>query len=196
MSERHADRGASGAVTTPTGRLGMLLLLAALAMLFAASIVGFLIVRLRAPSWPPAGMPRLPATLWLSTALILASSVAIEWALRGARRSDDRALGRGLALALLLGGAFLVNQTVGWFALVAARLTATVNLYGFTFFMLTGLHAAHVLGGLVPLAVVTARVWRANAAPMPRAGAAYVAMYWHFLTAVWLVMYAVLLAAS
>jgi len=196
MSGRRADDGAPNAGTTPTGRLGMRLLLAALAMLFAASIVGFLAVRLRAPSWPPAGMPRLPASLWLSTVLILASSATIELACRGARTGRDGRLRAGLTLTLLLGVAFLANQTFGWFALVASRLTATANLYGFTFFMLTGLHAAHVLGGIAPLAFVTARAWRADGAAAPRAGVEYTAMYWHFLTVVWLVMYAVLLAAS
>jgi cytochrome c oxidase subunit III len=196
MSEHPTGQGAVGTATTPTGRLGMRLLLAALAMLFAASIVGYLVVRLRAPSWPPAGMPRLPASLWVSTVLILASSASIELACRGARRGQAGTTRRGLALTLLLGGAFLGNQTVGWFALVAARLTATANLYGFTFFMLTGLHAAHVLGGIAPLAFVTARAWRADTAAVPRAGVEYTAMYWHFLTAVWLVMYAVLLVAS
>ena len=176
-----------------TGRLGMRLLVLALSMLFAASLVAYGLIRSRAAVWPPAGMPRLPGTLWISTLLILASSVTMQAAVRAARAGRAGALRTGMLLTTLLGVLFLVSQTLSWFALVAAHLTAKTNLYGFTFYILTGLHAAHVLGGLIPLAAVTARAFRGRYSAAFHPGVEYCAIYWHFLDAVWVVMFAILM---
>jgi len=178
------------------GLLGMRLLLASLSMLFASSIVGYLVVRSRAPAWPPPGMPRLPAGLWISTILILASSVSIQRALSGIRADNARRLRTGILVTALLGLAFLVSQSVNWFGLVAMRIAKTPNLYAFTFFLLTGLHAAHVIGGLVPLGIVTGNAYRGRYSTASHAGVQYVTMYWHFLTAVWLVMFTILYLAA
>ncbi|MBZ5641015.1 MAG: cytochrome c oxidase subunit 3 [Acidobacteriia bacterium] len=175
-----------------TGLLGMKLLVLALSMLFAASIFGYLVIRSRAPVWPPPGVPRLPSALWISTLIIVISSFTMQGAVRAARRNRQAALRAGMVLTTLLGAAFLVSQTLNWFALVAANLTARTNLYGFTFYMLTGLHAAHVVGGLVPLAIVTARAWAGRYTAVAHAGVAYCAVYWHFLAAVWIVMFGIL----
>ena len=179
-----------------TGRLGMRLLLAALAVLFAASVTGLLVVRSNAAVWPPPGVPELPRGLWLSTLLILAASAAIHWGLTGIRRGDAQRLRRGLALTALLGLGFLASQTVSWFALVAVNLTAKTNLYGFTFYLLTGLHALHVVGGLVPLGLVTARAWRGRYSAASYEGVEYTATYWHFLDVIWLILWVVLLLTS
>ena len=165
-------------------------------MLFAASVMGLLVVRSNATAWPPPGVPSLPRLLWLSTLLILAASAAIHWALTGIRRGDAGRLRAGLALTILLGLAFLASQTVNWFALVAANLTAKTNLYGFTYYLLTGLHALHVVGGLVPLSIVTVRAWRGRYSAAAHAGVEYTATYWHFLDGVWLILWAVLLLTS
>ncbi len=187
--------GRSAPAPVATGLLGMKLLIAALSMLFAASIFGYLVIRARAPVWPPVGMPRLPSSLWISTLIIVISSVTMQAAARAARIGRQRALRWGMALTTLLGVAFLLSQTLNWFALVAANLTAKTNLYGFTFYLLTGLHAAHVVGGLVPLAVVTARAFRGRYSAAAHAGVAYTAVYWHFLSAVWLVLFAILMVS-
>lgn len=178
------------------GALGMRLLLASLAMVFAAALVGYFVVRARAELWPPPGVPVLPPTLWISTVLLLASSGTLAWARRGILRGDQRALRSGLLLTVLLGVAFLLSQTLNWFALVAANLTMRTNLYGFTFYLLTGLHALHVLGGLGPLLVAARNALAGKYGADAHAGVTYIAMYWHFLDAVWLVMFAIFLIAG
>ncbi len=190
------DGGRSAPVPLRTGLLGMKILILALSMLFGASILGYLVIRTRAEVWPPPGVPRLPATLWISTLIIVVSSVTMEWALRAAKAGRAAALRNGMLLTTLLGAAFLVSQTLNWFALVAANLTAKTNLYGFTFYMLTGLHAAHVVGGLIPLTVVTLRAFAGRYSAAAYAGVAYTAVYWHFLAAVWLILFTVLMVAS
>jgi cytochrome c oxidase subunit 3 len=179
-------------VPLDTGRLGMRILLLSLSMLFAASLAGMVVVRSHAAAWPPAGTPSLPGGLWLSTLLILASSATIAWALRGIGRGDAAVLKIGLGATLLLGVGFLISQTFNWFVLVAENVTPRLNLFAFTFYLLTVLHALHVVGGLVPLGVVTGRAWRGVYSSDFHPGVRYVATYWHFLDVIWLVLFTVL----
>jgi cytochrome c oxidase subunit 3 len=183
----------AAAAPLDTGRLGMRLMVLALSMLFAASIVGYLLIRFRATTWPPPGMPSLPHGLWISTLIIAISSVAMQAAVRAARGGRRQALQAWMLITTVLGVAFLVSQTLNWFALVAAHLTAKTNLYGFTFYLLTGLHAVHVMGGLIPLGVVTSRAWRGRYSAAFHPGVEYCAIYWHFLAVVWLVLFVVLM---
>ncbi|RPJ46772.1 MAG: heme-copper oxidase subunit III, partial [Candidatus Latescibacterota bacterium] len=69
---------------------------------------------------------------------------------------------------------------------------APSGLFGFTFYMLTGLHAAHVIGGLGALALTAARAGQGRYTPESRAGVDACAVYWHFLDVVWIVLFAVL----
>lgn len=172
-----------------TGQLGMRLFLLSLSVLFAASIVGFLVVRARASVWPPEGAPPLPPGLWLSTGLILLSS----WSMAAAgRRLDQRDHGgavRFLVGTLLLALAFLANQALNWLQLWPVLRLRPAALYVFSFLLLTVLHALHVLGGVASLGVVTVRAQRER---LTLEGFRYAGMYWHFLTGVWLVLFAVL----
>ena len=184
------DRAAPAPLAT--GRMGMKVLVLALSMLFGASLIGYMVVRLRAPAWPPPGMPRLPDALWISTAIIVISGFTMQSAVRAARHGRQGALRAAMLLTTLLGVLFLLSQTVNWFSLAAASLTAGINLYGFTFYVLTGLHAAHVIGGVIPLIVVTVRSWQGRYGPAFHPGVEYCAIYWHFLMVVWVVMFTLL----
>jgi heme/copper-type cytochrome/quinol oxidase subunit 3 len=176
------------------GRLAMKLFLASLGMLFAASMVGYAVIRLRAAD----GIEiRLPGLLWFSTAAILAAGLALQRGLAAARTGRQAALRRALPLALGLSLLFLALQAPGLAALLrshAAMREQDVHLYALVSFLVV-LHAAHVVGGLAPLVRVTARAWREPAACIaPRHGPLRaVAWYWHFLEAVWLIMFLLLL---
>ncbi|HOJ61667.1 MAG TPA: heme-copper oxidase subunit III [bacterium] len=178
------------------GRLGMFFFIASLSMLFAASLIGYLAVRLPQENWPPEDMPRLPAGLWFSTAVILLSSAAIQLALRRIRAGDTAGLRKWLWITNGLGYVFLISQTVNWTQLILLRVTASVNLYAFTFFMLTGLHALHVLGGLIELGIVTRKAYRGIYTAAYHPGVEYSAIYWHFLDVVWIIMFALLVIAG
>jgi cytochrome c oxidase subunit III len=174
------------------GVLGMWIFLASLAVLFVAAIVGYLAVRIKATGWPPPGMPRLPAGLKLATLVLLAASATVHRSLRAIRQGERTASTRWLMATLGLGVAFLAVQSWNWWGLIRLHLSAGSNLYAFTFFMLTGLHAAHVVGGIGLLAIVTARSLRGRYGSGHHPGIVYAAMYVHFLDAVWLLLFAVL----
>jgi cytochrome c oxidase subunit 3 len=150
--------------------VGLLVLLGSLAMLFAALLLAYAIVRAQAPRWPPPGSPPLPRaaaganTLWL---------VAASAALRRARRAAGRSW---VVVAAALGAGFLAGQISIWRHLVQAGLGPHGQMPGQVFLALSALHAVHLLAGLVALAV-SRRV-------------RLLSMYWDFLLVVWLVLYA------
>ncbi len=174
------------------GPFGMALFLVSLAVLFAAGLVSFLVIRARAGTWPPPGAPGLPPGLGWSTGLILASSVTLEVARSALARRAGFVVRIALTVTAALALAFLVSQTVAWFRFVGGNATGFATLYSWLFYFLTGLHAAHVIGGLVPMAVVTVNAYYDRWPPMRGQGLKHVAMYWHFLGGVWITLYAVL----
>lgn len=174
------------------GVLGMWIFLATLTVLFLAAIAGYLVVRLKASGWPPPGMPRLPAGLWLATPVLVAGSVTVGRAARLMRAGEPTPATRFLAATLALAWVFLAVQTWNWWGLIRVQVTASSNLYAFTFFMLTGLHAAHVIGGIVLLTVVLLRARAGRYGSGHHPGVTYAAMYWHFLDAIWLLLFVVM----
>lgn len=183
-----------GPTVPGAGLLGMRIFIASLSMLFAASVFGYLVVRLRATEWPPPGMPRLPSGLWLSTAVLVTCSLTIHRALKAIRLGETSASTRWIWSTFALGTAFLAIQGVNWAGLLARNAVVGKNLYAFTFFMLTGLHAAHVVGGLIALGIVGAKSALGRYGSGWHPGVRYAAMYWHFLDGVWVVLFGVLLA--
>lgn len=174
--------------------MGMYAFLASLGMLFAASIVGYLVIRARNQPWPPPGFPKLPLSLWLSTLAILLSSATMQGALSWVQQGDLKRTRRYLLATLILGGVFLALQTFAW-VLIVLQLQdlpgPNRNLYLNLFFVLSGLHAIHVLGGLGPLAVAYRRARAGAYSPKNYLGIRTVALYWHFLDVVWCVLFGV-----
>ena len=170
----------------------MWLLLASLGMLFGASLVGFLVLRMRAEQWPPPGTPPLPGGLWVSTGLLIVLSLALVMASRAARAGRAYALNRMLAVSVLLAVAFLAAQTSNWMRMAAHSVLPNESLFVWFFYLLTVLHAAHVLFGLVPLVLVAVRARRGRYTADDHETIHLVEMYWHFLLATWVAIFAVL----
>jgi cytochrome c oxidase subunit III len=173
-------------------RLGMWLFLASLAMLFGGCLVGFIVIRLRAPEWPPAGSPGLPDAFWLSTLLLLIISLLLVAADRAVDAGRNAQLTRLLTAASALGVAFVLSQVSGWADLAAASRLPQNNLYLFGVYVLSFLHVLHVVGGLIPLIWVALRAKAGRYTATDHEGVTAVAMYWHFLGIVWLGILAVL----
>ncbi len=174
------------------GRMGMWLLVASLTMLFGAALVGYLIIRLRAPDWPPPGTPALPNGLWVSTGLLVVLSALLVVAGRAVRDDRRETLTRLLTGALLLAIAFLVSQVSSWMRMASGLVAAEQSLMVWGFYTLTFLHAMHVLAGLPPLTLATLRARRGAYTATDHEGVDFVAIYWHFLLATWIAILIVL----
>jgi cytochrome c oxidase subunit 3 len=172
------------------------LVLASLTMGLGAVLVFYLVMRGQAETWPPPGTPELPVALWLSTAILLASSGTMHLAVRSVRRGRRAASGRLLSATLLLAIAFIVSQVVNWGFAVAAEMPPGLNMFSVSFYLLTGLHGLHVLGGLVPLTIVTVKALRGLYSPQHHDGVRFFAWYWHFVDVAWLIMFGTLLVTA
>ncbi len=177
----------------------MRLFLGSLAVLFGSSIVGYVAIRVLGID-EPLDMPPLPGGLWLSTVLLLVSSVTMQHAVVAVRRGRLGTMLAELVVTTALALAFLAVQTVCWAAWaepMRAAIGQTEQRFMLTaFYVLTGLHALHVIGGLVPLAVITTRAAAGRYTPERHAGIVYTAMYWHFLDGMWLVIFITLLIGA
>ena len=175
----------------------MIVLFGTLSMLFGASVVGYLITRSQNVIWKTASMPGLPLGLIASTILLAALSIAMHVALRAVRQNRFDALQRSLTVALLLGVAFVIGQVENWRSMYAAAIaTDARTLYAFTFYMLTGLHAVHVMGGFVPLFIVIGKAKRREYSSSNHEGVKLCGQYWDYLGVVWLILISVLYFAT
>jgi len=173
-----------------TAFVGMVVFLASWAMLFASLFFAYGLVRAHATAWPPPDLPRLPLLLpGLNTLVAGGASLCLERAGRAWGGGRSGAATGGLALATALGAAFLVLQASVWSSLWNQGLRVDGGPYPSAFYALTGLHAAHVLVGLVALAWLTLRAARGALGPGQRTPLRLWTMYWHFVGAMWLILY-------
>lgn len=171
-------------------KLAMLFFICGEIMFFGALVSAFLVLRVSAPVWPPPLQPRLPlGVTGVNTLVLLASSVAMVTALRALARGDGSALVRRLVVTAGLGALFLLVQGYEWSRLVHFGLTLSSGVYGATFYTLIGTHAAHVLGALAWLAVTVALAARGRFADGRTGPLRACAMYWHFVVALWPILY-------
>jgi cytochrome c oxidase subunit 3 len=171
-------------------RLAMMFLIAAEVMFFAALVAGFFVLRLGAPVWPPPLQPRLPVLVTgLNTLVLLGSSVAMAAATRAAGAGEGGRLVRRLTMAAGLGALFLAVQGYEWARLIGYGLTASSGAYGATFYTLIGIHAAHVVGALVWLAVAWVLAARGRFLDRRTGLLRACAIYWHFVVALWPILY-------
>jgi cytochrome c oxidase subunit III len=178
-------------------QLGLVVLFASMSVLFGASLVGYLLTRAANPVWRTPEMPRLPLGLVLSTVLIAALSVFMHRAVRAARENRSEGLVRELMLAFFSGAAFLVCQSSNWKTMVPALYGSDPYArYAFTFYWLTALHAAHVVGGFIPLGIVLSRAKRQKYSSSRHEGVRLCKQYWDYLGVVWVVLLATLYFAT
>ncbi|OGL04260.1 MAG: hypothetical protein A3E31_03795 [Candidatus Rokubacteria bacterium RIFCSPHIGHO2_12_FULL_73_22] len=171
-------------------RLAMIFLISGEVMFFGGLISAFLVLRLSAAVWPPPLQPRLPvAVTGLNTLVLLASSATMLAAGRALRRRDGAAMVRRLLATAGLGALFVLVQGYEWTRLIGFGLTLASGAYGSTFYTLIGAHAIHVLGALVWLAVVVALAARGRFLDGRAGPCRACAMYWHFVVALWPVLY-------
>jgi len=177
--ERPGDDGA-GILGDPD-RFGLLAFMGTVTMLFIGFTSAYILRRASA-DWRPLSAP---AVLWPNTAVLLASSVMLERARRRLRECDMAALRSSLLATGALGALFVAGQMASWRALAAQGIFLASNPHSSFFYVLTGLHVVHLMGGLAWFGVVASRARRMALLPGSDALALF-ATYWHFLGALWL----------
>lgn len=138
----------------------------------------------------PAHQPALDIAI-PNTIILVASSFVVWWAERGIRAGNTRRLRLGLAIAFVLGAAFLFLQLIEYHHKLQV-LKPDSNAYGSLFFTITGFHGAHVFVGLLFSLLV--QIWASMGIFTPRRHTAVTnfALYWHFVDVVWLFVFACL----
>ena len=192
---RGGDGDGGGSRGEDSGNFALGLTLAGITTLFLVLIAVSVLLRRPAPDWPFSGPKAAVNALWVSTFLLLASSGTVELAARRSRRAGVGArLGslRWLSASLVLGLAFLGAQAILWWTLWNAGLVPSSSGYAAVFFALTGLHALHVLGGLCFFAALALELGRASPFRARRPSVRLGAVYWHFMGAIWLVLFTLL----
>ena len=181
--------GGSFAGGTPQGT-GLKIFLAVVSSLFFLFIVSYYL-RMELPDWRPLADPRI---LWVNTIFLVLGSIALQMARGAAKKEEARGLRNGLVAGGVFTIAFLVGQLLAWRQLAASGFYATVNPSYAFFYLLTGLHAAHLAGGLWVWGRTTARVWSGAEAAEVRLSVNLCSLYWHYLLLVWLIMFSLLLS--
>ena len=170
-------------------QMGMTVFLASLSVLFGASLVAMVLTRIGGAPWPDAELTELPRGLIISTVLMGALSFVLHRAVSSVQRNRQRALLSSLNWAVALAVAFVLAQSLNWTEVASRDLGDQAStLFPFTFFFLTGLHASHVVGGLVPLLVIRGRARQQDYSSSRHEPVKLCAQYWHFLGVVWVVL--------
>ena len=179
----------AGVLERPAAKTALIVFLAVATSLFALFISAYA-MRMHVGDWTPLPEPLL---LWVNTGLLLVTSAAIQWTVVAARRGDGSAVKNGLAVTGALTFVFLAGQFLVWRQLEGAGYYLQTNPANGFFYLLTAAHAVHVLGGLVAWGRTTAKAWRGVEVRRLRLSLELCAIYWHFLLAVWIVLFALLL---
>lgn len=168
--------------------LGMKLAVGSLSAMFGALTVLYLLQLPRKLDYPF----KAPNSLWVSTAMILLSSLAVWLGLRAIRAGDRRKLFVRISYTMLFGVLFLASQGFAWSGLVKAQVFAPTNPVRDLFYVLTGVHGAHVLAGIVWLGVVVRKAYRGGYSKSAHLGVELFSLYWHFMAIVWIFFFVML----
>jgi cytochrome c oxidase subunit 3 len=169
-------------------------LLIAILMTFGGLIAAYVVIATNnVAEWKPFD---LPIQVWISTAIILMSSITYHLAQTTIERNNQQTAKRWLIVTTILGAAFISSQIMAWIALSNRGFYLSGNPYAGFFYILTAVHAVHVLGGITALGSVMLRSWLPTADSdtinKRAALARVVGWYWHFMGALWLVLFVLL----
>ncbi|HMR58838.1 MAG TPA: cytochrome c oxidase subunit 3 [Cyclobacteriaceae bacterium] len=170
-------------------KFGMWLFMGSVFMLFAALTSAY-IVREAEGNWVYFEMPRL---FTISTVVILVSSITMQWAYWSAKKDNLSNVKVMMTITTVLGFAFLVLQWLGWVQLVAEKIYFVGNPSGSFLYVLTGVHALHIISAIVFLLIVLVATYRYKVHSKSMVSIEMCTTYWHFLGGLWLYLFVFLL---
>jgi cytochrome c oxidase subunit 3 len=166
---------------------GMVLAIVSVLVFFMALASSFLVLKAN-PGWIPV---HIPALLWLNTVILLTSSVTLELARKQLGANNLSGFQKLWGLTTVLGVVFLAGQLLAWRQLAEQGIFIATNRASAFFYVFTGAHAVHLIGGIAGLLFVAIRNF--DKAKITRSLAAEItSYYWHFLDALWIFLLALL----
>ena len=169
----------------PTLKILLWISIVSMIMMFAGLTSGY-IVRQADGNWLEFELPQM---FYLSTAFIVLSSGSIQWALHSVRNDNTGNLRIGLMITLGLGLAFAFAQFMAWSKLVDMGVYFIGNPSGSFLYVLTGLHLAHLAGGLIAMMITTSRAIQGHYHSGNYLGVRLCTTYWHFLGGLWVYLF-------
>jgi len=172
--------------------IGTIVWLASELMFFAALFAMYFTIRsvTGAGNWPPEGAALAVGYSAFFTIILVLSSVTCQIGVFAAERGDVYKLRRWFALTLLMGLTFVLGQANEYRNFVHEGTTLSSSPYGSVFYLTTGFHGLHVIGGLFAFVVVLLRSTVGRFTPEKATSAIVVSYYWHFVDVVWIGLYA------
>ncbi len=169
-------------------------LLVVVLMTFGGLIAAYIVIATNGVAeWQPFA---LPIQVWISTTIIIASSITYHLGKLAVDRSEQAVAKKWLVVTTVLGAAFISSQLLSWLALVNLGMYMASNPYAGFFYIMTAVHAVHVLGGIAALGAILLRVWHptenANSIARRKTLAQVVGWYWHFMGGLWIVLFILL----
>jgi len=192
------DDGENSQTTTgfvpDKSRVLTVFVLAVVMMTFGGLMAAYVVVATnKALEWNPF---ELPVQVWISTVMILASSVTYHIGKLAVDAGDRMRAKKWFVVTTILGAAFISSQLLVWLELTARGLYMRGNPYGGFFYILTAVHALHVLGGVIALGSILLRVWSPTPSEQQllreRTLAQVVGWYWHAIGALWIALFLLL----
>jgi cytochrome c oxidase subunit 3 len=170
-----------------TSYFGMLIALGSFSMLFIALLASYGILRVRSGIWMSNTIETMPLTLaWVNTIVILISSITLFMASKANERENKIVTLNQIYTTITIGLVFLSLQIILWNVLINDGFTITSHQAGSVFYMLSGLHGLHILGGLISLIWLIFKIRVNNLILKPMR---LVSMFWHYLTLIWIVIF-------
>lgn len=171
------------------GMVGMICLIIGEAAIFSMFILAYIYYTGRSLSGPTPAILSVPV---FNTICLLSSSFTIVFAERAIDRGKMRTFGVLWAITIGLGLEFLAGTAKEWYELIYHDgLTVSTNLFGTTFYSLVGLHATHVILGMIMLSVVLVLTLQGRVNQSHSERIKVLALYWHFVDWVWVAVFTV-----
>ncbi|MFZ2648499.1 MAG: cytochrome c oxidase subunit 3 [Burkholderiaceae bacterium] len=186
------DLYAGGAPSGLAKKVALRVFLAVVAVLFMLLLIAYG-GRMAYEDWRPAPQIKL---LWANTFVLILGSVALQWAQYSVRRGEMDAMRFGLLAAGAFTVVFLFGQLLAWRQLATMAYFEVTNPAIAFFYLITGLHGVHLLGGLVAWARTITKVWGKFDVVKVTHSVELCALYWHFLLLVWLVLFGLLFTGN
>ena len=180
-------------VARPGAWWGVVIFLLTEIMLFGGLFALYFTAKTGQSVWPPASAPPLPVgATFINTLILVASGFTMHFGIMFLKRESRTGFLVMFAATLALGGTFLYNQVIEYLELMHEGFNVTSGVYGGSFYMLTGIHGAHVTAGLAGLTAVFARGVLGQFDAKRHLGIETVAIYWHFVDIVWIFLFLVI----